>query len=55
MKLDQSAGAGHVIHSTVALPEEAVYFVVVKDLSHGIPADGEDTGGYYSDGFEPEK
>jgi quercetin dioxygenase-like cupin family protein len=46
----------NVVHSTVALPEEDVYFFVVKDLSHdvhGIPADGKDTGPYYEKGFEP--
>lgn len=48
----------NVVHSTVAMPEEDVYFFVVKDLSHsihGIPADGEETGGFYEPGFEPEK
>ena len=46
----------NVVHSTVALPEEDVYFFVVKDLAHnvhGIPADGKDTGPYYEKGFEP--
>ncbi|MEQ8192978.1 MAG: cupin domain-containing protein [Rhodospirillales bacterium] len=46
----------NVVHSTVALPEEDVYFFVIKDLSHdvhGIPADGKDTGPYYEKGFEP--
>ena len=46
----------NVIHSTVALPEEDVYFFVVKYLAHtvhGIPADGMDTGPYYEKGFEP--
>ena len=48
----------NVVHATVALPEEDVYFFVVKDLSHGIhgiPADGQDTGGYYEEGFDPKK
>ena len=46
----------NVVHSTVALPDEDVYFFVVKDLAHtvhGIPADGKDTGPYYEKGFEP--
>ncbi|MBL6957898.1 MAG: cupin domain-containing protein [Rhodospirillales bacterium] len=47
----------NVVHSTVALPEEDVYFLVVKDASHsvqGIPADGQETGAYFEPGFGPE-
>lgn len=44
-----------MIHSTVALPKEDVCFWVVKDLLHGILADGQDTGGYYAESFEPVK
>lgn len=46
----------NVVHSTVALPDEDVYFFVVKDLSHGIhgtPVEGEPAGAYYEPGFEP--
>jgi quercetin dioxygenase-like cupin family protein len=46
----------NVLHSTVALPEEDVYFFVVKDLSfgiHGIRAEGEPEGAFYEPGFEP--
>ena len=42
--------------ATVALPEEDVYFFVVKDLTHGIqgtPAEGQPEGAYYEPGFEP--
>jgi quercetin dioxygenase-like cupin family protein len=48
----------NVVHSTVALPEEDVYFFVVKDLSHGIhgtAVEGEPAGAYYEPGFEPER
>ncbi|MCS0504300.1 cupin domain-containing protein [Ancylobacter mangrovi] len=44
------------VHATVALPEEDVYFFVVKDLSFGIAgiaADGQETGAFYEKGFEP--
>ncbi len=47
----------NVIHSTVALPEEDVYFFVVKDTTHSVhgePADGQNTGAHYEDGFKPE-
>ncbi len=47
----------NVKHATVALPEEDVYFFVVKDLSHGIqgtPAEGQPEGAFYEPGFEPE-
>jgi len=46
------------VHSTVALPEEDVIFLVAKDLSHGIignPADGIRSGPHYEPGFEPKK
>ena len=46
----------NVMHATVALPEEDVYFFVAKDLSHGIegtPKEGEPQGAYYEPGFEP--
>lgn len=48
----------NVVHSTVALPEEDVYFFVVKDLTHGIqgtPQEGEPEGAFYEPGFEPGK
>ena len=48
----------NVIHSTVALPEEDVYFFVVKDLTHGIqgsPQEGQPLGAYYEPGFEPDE
>jgi quercetin dioxygenase-like cupin family protein len=48
----------NVVHSTVAMPEEDVYFFVVKDLSHGIhgtPAAGQPEGAFYEPGFEPGK
>lgn len=44
------------VHATVALPEEDVVFLVVKDMSHGIignPADGKMSGPHYDPGFEP--
>jgi quercetin dioxygenase-like cupin family protein len=43
------------VHATVALPEEDVYFFVVKDLTHGIigtAADGTMKGAHYEPGFE---
>ncbi|MGI9522184.1 MAG: cupin domain-containing protein, partial [Hyphomicrobiaceae bacterium] len=46
----------NVQHATVALPEEDVYFFVVKDLTHGIQgtrAEGQPEGAYYEPGFEP--
>lgn len=46
----------HKVHATVALPEEDVYFFVVKDLSHGIigmAADGTMKGAHYEPGFGP--
>lgn len=48
----------NVVHATVAMPEEDVYFFVVKDMSHGIhgiPVAGQPEGGFYEPGFEPEK
>ena len=60
---DRVAGPGTLIyfpankvHSTVALPEEDVVFLVAKDMSHGIignPADGTRSGAHYEPGFEP--
>ena len=47
----------NVQHATVALPEEDVYFFVVKDLTHGIQgirAEGQPEGAYYEPGFEPD-
>jgi quercetin dioxygenase-like cupin family protein len=44
------------VHATVALPEEDVYFLAIKDLSHGIvgmAADGTMAGPHYEAGFEP--
>lgn len=44
------------VHSTVALPDEDVYFLAIKDLSHGIvgmAADGTMAGPHYDKGFEP--
>jgi quercetin dioxygenase-like cupin family protein len=46
------------VHATVALPEEDVVFLVVKDLSYGIigkPADGIMSGPHYDAGFEPKR
>ena len=46
----------NVVHSTVALPEEDVYFFVVKDLTHGIEgtlAKGETEGAHYEPGHGP--
>lgn len=46
----------NVKHATVALPEEDVYFFVVKDLSYGIQgirAEGQPEGAFYEPGFEP--
>ncbi|MGI9426577.1 MAG: cupin domain-containing protein [Hyphomicrobiaceae bacterium] len=48
----------NVQHATVALPEEDVYFFVVKDLSHGIEgqlAEGQPEGAYYEPGFGPDQ
>jgi len=60
---EQIAGPGtliyfppNVVHSTVALPDEDVFFFVCKDLSYGIagnPADGIDSGAFYEKGYEP--
>lgn len=47
----------NIVHSTVALPEEDVYFFVVKDLTHGIQGtlqEGQPEGAHYEPGFEPE-
>jgi quercetin dioxygenase-like cupin family protein len=44
------------VHATVALPEEDVVFLVVKDLSYGVigrAADGTMSGPHYEPGFEP--
>lgn len=44
------------VHATVALGDEDVVFLVVKDLSSGIvgvPADGQRSGAHYEPGFEP--
>jgi hypothetical protein len=44
------------VHSTVALQGEDVYFLAIKDLSHGIvgmAADGTMAGPHYDAGFEP--
>ena len=43
-------------HSMVALPEEDVIFIAIKDLSHGIigkATDGTMSGPRYMKGFEP--
>ena len=43
-------------HSMVALPEEDVIFIAIKDLSHGIigkATDGTTSGPRYMKGFEP--
>lgn len=43
-------------HSMVALPEEDVIFIAIKDLSHGIigkAVDGTMAGPRYMEGFEP--
>ena len=43
-------------HSMVALPEEDVIFIAIKDLSHGIigkATDGTRSGPRYMKGFEP--
>jgi len=48
----------NMVHSMVALPEEDVIFIAIKDLSHGIigkAADGTMTGPRYMQGFEPSK
>jgi len=48
----------NVQHATVALPEEDVFFFVVKDLTHGIHgirAEGQPEGAYYEPGYEPGK
>lgn len=48
----------NVVHATVALPDEDVYFFVVKDTTHGIAgkaAEGQPEGAFYEPGFEPEK
>jgi quercetin dioxygenase-like cupin family protein len=45
------------VHSTVALPEEDVMFLAIKDLSHGIigmAADGTMAGPHYDPGYEPD-
>ncbi len=45
------------VHATVALPEEDVMFLAIKDMSHGIvgmAADGTMSGPHYEAGFEPE-
>jgi quercetin dioxygenase-like cupin family protein len=45
------------IHSTVATADEDVYFLAVKDMSHGIigmAADGSMAGPHYDPGFAPE-
>ncbi len=44
------------IHSTVALQDEDVYFLAIKDMSHGIiglAADGTMAGPHYDEGFAP--
>jgi quercetin dioxygenase-like cupin family protein len=44
------------VHATVALPDEDVMFLAIKDLSHGIigmAADGTMAGPHYEPGFEP--
>jgi quercetin dioxygenase-like cupin family protein len=46
----------NVVHSTVAMPDEDVYFFVVKDLTHGIQgnlAEGQTEGAFYEPGHEP--
>ncbi|MGB0086529.1 MAG: cupin domain-containing protein [Rhodomicrobiaceae bacterium] len=46
----------NVEHSMVALPEEDVVFLAIKDLSHGIigmATDGKMSGARYMKGFEP--
>lgn len=46
----------NTVHWTVALPEEDVFFFVVKDMSYGIvgKAVDEGAGKFYEPGFEPE-
>ena len=44
------------VHATVALPDEDVVFLAVKDLTHGIigiAADGTMAGPHYEPGFAP--
>jgi quercetin dioxygenase-like cupin family protein len=46
----------NVVHSTVALQDQDVYFLAIKDLSHGIvgmAADGTMAGPHYDEGFAP--
>ena len=46
----------NIDHSMVALPEEDVIFIAIKDLSHGIigkATDGTMSGPRYMKGFEP--
>jgi quercetin dioxygenase-like cupin family protein len=46
------------VHATIALPEEDVYFLAVKDLTHGIigtAADGTMAGPHFDPGFGPKK
>lgn len=48
----------NVVHCTVAMPEEDVYFFVVKDMTHGIqgtPVEGQPQGAHYEPGFEPKE
>jgi quercetin dioxygenase-like cupin family protein len=46
------------VHATVALPDEDVMFLAIKDMSHGIigmAADGTMAGPHFDPGFEPGK
>ncbi len=46
------------LHNVVALPGEDLAYLTAKDTTfgiHGIPADGKKTGGFYAEGFGPDK